>query len=235
MAEVAAETPDLKQDAGSPGQKRKRGSIDQSPGERRAKRGAPVPAANMVASTDASSLSFLETAAAEGGVGVDLSALQQANEAANHSAEATHQPVGTDASNASSTAAAALGSMYPTLHVPSTTEQQFVQAAAAEGGAASQDGTFGDVGHVTHHDTTASEAASMSSGTGPVLTANGTQPQGQSPSQQHQHPQAVQTPSQPQGRADFQFRKPPVGSEEWHKLRKDNHKEGLSLPMVPYF
>lgn len=234
MAEVATETPDLKQDVGSPGQKRKRGSIDQSPGERRAKRGAPVPAANMVASTDASSLSFLETAAAEGGVGVDLSALQQANEAANHSVEASHQPVGADASNASSTAAAALGSMYPTLHVPSTTEQQFVQAAAAEG-AASQDGTFGDVGHVTHHDATTSDGASMSPGAGPVLAPNGTQPQAQSPSQQHHHPQAVQTPSQPDERADYQFRKPPVGSDEWHKLRKDNHKEGLSRQRPPVF
>ena len=229
MAEAAVETPDLKQDAGSPGQKRKRGSIDQSPGERRAKRGAPVPAASMVASTDATGLSFLESAAAEGGVGVDLSALQQANEAANHSAEAPHQPVGTDASNASSTAAAALGSMYPTLHVPSTTEQQFVQAAAAEG-AAPQDGAFGDVSHVTQHDAANSDAASMSPGAGPVLAPNGTQPhQGQSPAQQHpHHAQAVQTPSQADERADYQFRKPPVGSDEWHKLRKDNHKEGLS-------
>lgn len=234
MADAGVETPDLKQDVGSPGHKRKRGSIDQSPGDRRAKRGAPVPAANMVASTDASSLSFLETAAAEGGVGVDLSALQQANEAANHTTDSSHQPVGTDASNASSTAAAALGSMYPTLHVPSTTEQQFVQAAAAEG-AASQEGAFGDVGHVTQHDPAHSPATSMSPGTGPVLGPNGTQPpQGQPPSQQHaHHPQApgVQSPSQQvEERADYQYRKPPVGSDEWHKLRKDNHKEGLSCP-----
>lgn len=231
MADTAVETPDLKHDGGSPGQKRKRGSIDQSPGDRRAKRGAPVPAANMVPSTDASNLSFLESAAAEGGVGVDLSALQQANEAANHTAEASHQPVGTDATNASSTAAAALGSMYPTLHVPSTTEQQFVQAAAAEE-AASQEGPLGDVGHVTHQDGTHSPTASLSSGAGPVLAPNGTQPTpDQSLSQQGQLPHhaqapAVQRPSQE--RADYQFRKPPVGSDEWHKLRKDNHKEGLS-------
>lgn len=228
MADTAVETPDLKHDGGSPGQKRKRGSIDESPGDRRAKRGAPVPAANMVPSTDASNLSFLETAAAEGGVGVDLSALQQANEAANHTVEASHQPVGTDATNASSTAAAALGSMYPTLHVPSTTEQQFVQAAAAEE-AASQEGPLGDVGHVTHQDGAHSPTASLSSGAGPVLAPNGAQQApDQSLSQQGQLPHhaqapAVQRPSQE--RADYQFRKPPVGSDEWHKLRKDNHKE----------
>ncbi|SPN98376.1 related to CBF1 - centromere binding factor 1 [Cephalotrichum gorgonifer] len=235
MAEPTVESPDLKLEVGSPGQKRKRGSIDQDSGDHRAKRGAPAPAANMMPSTDTSGLSFLEAAAAEGGVGVDLSALQQANEAANHSVDtSSHHPVLADVANASSTAAAALGSMYPTLHVPSTTEQQFVQAAAAAEVSNAQDGGFGDVGHV---DVAESPSGSISSGAGPVLAPNGTQgPHEESP--QHQGPQQGQHPHHPQAQAvqqtqqqaqqqrtDYQFHKPPVGSDEWHKLRKNNHKE----------
>jgi hypothetical protein len=244
MTESPVDNLDLKQEVTSPGQKRKRDSVDQTAEDRRAKRGGAAPAANMEPSADASNLSFLEAATAEGVVGVDLSALQQANEAANHTVETAHQrPVVTDVSNATSTAAAALGSMYPTLHVPSSTEQQFVQAAASEATNV-QDGTFADVSHVTQHESEHSPAASLSSGTGTGLAPNGTQPpQEQSPQpgplphhpqpqvpQQPQPPQQPQVTPQPQPRADYQFRKPPVGSDEWHKLRKDNHKEGSYRP-----
>lgn len=247
MTDIITETPDLKSELTSPGQKRKR-SGDQSPEDRRVKRGA-APAANMVPSADSTSLGFLEAAANEAsavgvGVGVDLSALQQANEAANHSEAAAHQPVVTDATSASSTAAAALGSMYPTMHVPSTTEQQFVQAAA-DGTNPQDAGVFADVGHVGQHDAGAPTAVSLPP-TAPILAPNGTQPQQQQaqvlPHQSPQPPQPAQPvqhvhhpqipppgqPGQPQQaqRADYQYRKPAVGTEEWHKLRKDNHKEG---------
>lgn len=240
MTDVITESPDLKQELGSPGQKRKRSAGEQSPDDRRAKRGA-APAATMVP-TD-SALGFLEAAAndaASAGVGVDLSALQQANEAANHS-EAIHQPVVTDATSASSTAAAALGSMYPTMHVPATTEQQFAQAAVD--GTNPADGVFADVGHVPH-DPSASPAVSLPPAP-PVLAPNGTQPQQQQPqpplpsppiqsAQPVQHPHHAQAQQIPHGqRADYQYRKPAVGTEEWHKLRKDNHKEG-SFGLIPF-
>lgn len=227
MTDVITETPDLKQEVTSPGQKRKRNAGDQSPDDRRAKRSA-APAANMVPSAD-SSLGFLEAAASEasGGVGVDLSALQQANEAANHT-EGAHQPAVTDATSASNTAAAALGSMYPTMHVPATTEQQFAQAAVD--GTNPTDGVFADVGHVGQHDASVSPAVSLPS-TAPVLAPNGTQPQQQAqvPHQSPQSAQAVQLAHHPQAqsqaqpgqqgqRADYQYRKPAVGTEEWHKL-----------------
>ncbi|PHH74366.1 hypothetical protein CDD83_4578 [Cordyceps sp. RAO-2017] len=112
---VTAEQPDLSAIAGSPGQKRKREA--ESPGSQRAKRTAP-PAA-MSADTAAFIENAIEAtqAAAASGVNVaDFSALQQAA-AAEHSESS-------DPSNATSTAQAALG-MYPTLHVPASTEEQF--------------------------------------------------------------------------------------------------------------
>ncbi|CAI0645377.1 unnamed protein product, partial [Colletotrichum noveboracense] len=112
--------------------------------------------------------------------------------------------------NASSTAAAALG-MYPTLHVPPTTEEQFAAQAANE---------------PPHQDHFPSPDGLMSSLPNVPQPTNGLQGMPQPPHQTHQP-----TPPQPPqhrystGSASTPAKKPDVGSEEWHKMRKDNHKE----------
>lgn len=197
MAEPAAtEQPDLSGLTGSPGQKRKREGEQAATGPHRAKRAAP--AANMAVSA-ADTAAFIENAienqaGASGGVNVaDFSALQQA--AAEHSESA-------DPANATSTAQAALG-MYPTLHVPPSTEEQFAAQAAAEG----------DQGHdhafnpdMPHPDGLIDPSAANANQQSPT---NGVQNQ--------EHRYSSSGPSSV---------KPSVGSEEWHKMRKDNHKEG---------
>ncbi|EQB49117.1 Transcriptional regulator CBF1 [Colletotrichum gloeosporioides] len=201
MAEVLSDHPDLSElaQSPSPGQKRKRDmSESTSPG--RAKRTSAGP--------DADTTAFIENAieaanaAAANGVNVaDFSALQQAA-AAEHSEAA-------DPANASSTAAAALG-MYPTLHVPPTTEEQFAAQAANE----------------PHQDHFPSPDGLMSSLPNVPQPTNGVQGVPQPPHQTHQPP----PPQPPQhrystGSASTPAKKPDVGSEEWHKMRKDNHKE----------
>ncbi|KAE9577092.1 Transcriptional regulator CBF1 [Colletotrichum fructicola] len=202
MAEVLSDHPDLSElaQSPSPGQKRKRDmSESTSPG--RGKRTSAGP--------DADTTAFIENAieaanaAAANGVNVaDFSALQQAA-AAEHSEAA-------DPANASSTAAAALG-MYPTLHVPPTTEEQFAAQAANE---------------PPHQDHFPSPDGLMSSLPNVPQPTNGVQGVPQPPHQTHQPP----PPQPPQhrystGSASTSAKKPDVGSEEWHKMRKDNHKE----------
>ncbi|KAI8284655.1 Transcriptional regulator CBF1 [Colletotrichum sp. SAR 10_98] len=202
MAEVLSDHPDLSElaQSPSPGQKRKRDmSESTSPG--RAKRTSAGP--------DADTTAFIENAieaanaAAANGVNVaDFSALQQAA-AAEHSEAA-------DPANASSTAAAALG-MYPTLHVPPTTEEQFAAQAANE---------------PPHQDHFPSPDGLMSSLPNVPQPTNGVQGVPQPPHQTHQ-PQPPQPPQHrySTGSASTPAKKPDVGSEEWHKMRKDNHKE----------
>jgi bHLH factor len=204
---------DLKQEVPSPGQKRKR-AVGDSPGERRTKRGAAASAASAASAApaaDSLNQAFLENAAQAAQVSnVDLSALQQANEASNH-------PDATDPVTASSTAAAALGSMYPAMQVStSISEQQFTEASGANGQESSQDAEFADVSPITQPETANTTGASISPPAGSAMI-NG----GQSAA------------AQPRG--DFQFRKPAVGTEEWHKLRKDNHKEGMFAIFLSLF
>lgn len=205
-----SEQPDLSSLTGSPGQKRKRDP--DSPSLSRNKR--PAPAAHMSADT----ASFIESAieathvAATNGVNVaDFNALQQAAAADHHDHHEHHEHheqhehhehhEPPDPSNATSTAQAALG-MYPTLHVPPSTEEQFAAQAAAE---ADHDNSFNP--DVPPPDGLM-DASPITSAPQPVPT-NGIQ---------HQPPPRYQTSvSNP---------KPTVGSEEWHKMRKDNHKEG---------
>ncbi|EON98154.1 putative helix-loop-helix dna binding protein [Phaeoacremonium minimum UCRPA7] len=194
MADTATAEPDLSALTNSPPLKRKRGGPDSSPDSRRNKRG--IPPATMAA--DALSAAFMESAdtaqaahaaAAAAGVNVsDFSALQQA--AAEHS-EAS------DPANASSTAAAALGSMYPTLHIPQSTEETFAAQAGVD--TDHHDTSYADVGH----DGLPMDTSGVS--TGGIHPANGVR----------QDQRYGSTPNP----------KPAVGSEEWHKMRKDNHKE----------
>lgn len=175
----------------SPGHKRKRGGQDSSPDMRRAKR--VVPPAPISDTPDAAYVeSAVEAAqaAAQAATNADFTALQQA--AANHHDPSSH-------ANASSTAAAALGTMYPTIHVPQPTEETFAAQTA---------------GDVDHHEHPFSHPDLMH------------QPDGL-PDATSQTPQNGVRGAQPSyGSTPTTSSKPAVGSEEWHKMRKDNHKEG---------
>ncbi|KAJ4324181.1 basic helix-loop-helix protein [Fusarium piperis] len=196
MAEPVAEQPDLSSLTGSPGHKRKRESG--SPDLTRNKR--PAPAAHM--STDAAS--FIDNAmdshvASANGVNVaDFNALQQA-------AQADH-PEAPDPASATSTAQAALG-MYPTLHVPPSTEEQFAAQATADG----------DHGHDApfNPDVPPPNVDGIMEPPPPPVAPPQHQP---TPPNGVQHQAPRYPPAAPNP-------KPTVGSEEWHKMRKDNHKE----------
>ncbi|RFU72840.1 helix-loop-helix dna-binding domain-containing [Trichoderma arundinaceum] len=208
MAEaLVSEHPDLSGFPGSPGQKRKREL--ESPNLGRTKRAAP-PAA--MSASPADTAAFIENAieasqaAAASGVNVaDFNALQQA-------AAADHTDA-SDPSNATSTAQAALG-MYPTLHVPPSTEEQF----SAQGPVDADHGHENAFKHDTPFSTDVTQQPDPMMDPAvnqnvPPPPPNGVQPH---PPPPPQHRYAVAPPPNP---------KPSVGSEEWHKMRKDNHKE----------
>ncbi|KAL6877945.1 hypothetical protein HDV57DRAFT_117349 [Trichoderma longibrachiatum] len=204
---LVTEHPDLSGFPGSPGQKRKREL--ESPNLGRAKRAAPP--ATMSASP-ADTAAFMDNAmesqaAAVSGVNVaDFNALQQA-------AAADHTDA-TDPSNATSTAQAALG-MYPTLHVPPSTEEQF----SAQGPVEPDHGHESAFKHDTPFTTDVTQQPdpmldpTVNQNAPPPPPPNGV-PTHPPPPPQHRY--AVPPPPNP---------KPSVGSEEWHKMRKDNHKE----------
>lgn len=233
MTDAMSDQPDLSALTGSPGQKRKRDST--SPETQRAKRTAP--------NVNISAADFIENAmdathaAAANGVNVaDFNALQQAAAGGEHHGNEHHehhehhehpeahhhhnpdhhvsehhvpenhvehnggeQHDMPDSGNAASTAQAALQGIFPTLHVPTSTEEQFVAQAAAEGEQHGHDNAF-------NPDTTQPDGLLDDSGMG------NQDPNGM-------HGQAPRYANQPGAR------KPTVGSEEWHKMRKDNHKE----------
>ncbi|KAL7962713.1 hypothetical protein V8C34DRAFT_269637 [Trichoderma compactum] len=207
MAEaLVTEHPDLSGFPGSPGQKRKREL--ESPNLGRTKRAAP-PAA--MSASPADTAAFIENAieasqaAAVSGVNVaDFNALQQA-------AAADHTDA-SDPSNATSTAQAALG-MYPTLHVPSSTEEQF----SAQGPVDPDHGHENAFKHDTPFTDVTQQPDPMMDSTvnqnQPPAPPNGVQPHPPPPQHRYAVPPPPPNP------------KPSVGSEEWHKMRKDNHKE----------
>ncbi|KAK3322423.1 hypothetical protein B0H66DRAFT_203324 [Apodospora peruviana] len=186
-AVVGMEQPDLSDVTTSPGQKRKRASESGSPDSRRSKRGAPAAAMTV---TDSDAQAFLENnvqiaQAAHDHVNVDdFSALAQAT--------AEHNDA-SDTANASSTAAAALN-MFPTLHVPPTTEETFAAQVVND----------------PHHDDNSFNTSVTQADGLPMVTSTSMQTTN---GVQEQRYGAGPNP------------KPAVGSEEWHKMRKDNHKE----------
>ncbi|KAH7159918.1 hypothetical protein B0J13DRAFT_116486 [Dactylonectria estremocensis] len=185
---LLADHHDLSSLTGSPGQKRKRES--NSPGLSRNKR--PAPAAHM---TDTAFMDSALDPSQTGGVSVaDFNALQQA-------AQAEH-PEAPDPTSATSTAQAALG-LYPTIHVPPSTEEQF--AAQANEADHTHDTSFNDVP--------------------PPPDSLLDPPQISPPHHQQTPPNGVQQHSVPRYATSASNPKPTVGSEEWHKMRKDNHKE----------
>lgn len=182
--------------------KRKRHGESSSPESRR-KRGAAATAvaANALAVSDAEAQSFLEAT-----VGIAQAAQDQVNVddfQALQQATVDHSGI-PDNATASSTAAAALN-IYPTLTIPQSTEETFAAHAAAGG----------------HHDDDGYHPDSAIS-----------QPDGlPTPQQMQSHSGTPMVPSNsvpPDGNYRAQNPKPAVGSEEWHKMRKDNHKEGWS-------
>jgi hypothetical protein len=96
---------------------------------------------------------------------------------------------GNDHANASSTAAAALAGIYPTMTIPQPTDVSFATQASED----RNDGSF-------NMDDSQQNDSYMES-----------------------------TPGHSGGRGSGGGSKPAVGSEEWHKVRKDNHKEGRHL------
>ncbi|KAG5958475.1 hypothetical protein E4U57_001288 [Claviceps arundinis] len=213
---AVSEQSDVSSVGGSPGQKRKREL--ESPGTQRQKRGGAPPAA-MSADTAAFIENAIEAthaaAAAANGVSVaDFNALQAA--AADH-AEAAEAANASDAINAAnaasatSTAQAALG-MYPTLHVPPSTEEQFAAQAVAEEEQQQQQHHHHSTEQNFHHADLPLPAMIDPSG-GDQQALNGLPP-----AAGHRY-------SGSGSAANANSNKPAVGSEEWHKMRKDNHKE----------
>ncbi|KAL2181373.1 uncharacterized protein P884DRAFT_3485 [Thermothelomyces heterothallicus CBS 202.75] len=194
-ATVGVQQPDISEASTSPGQKRKRAAESASPDSRRAKRGAPNSSMSVPESEAQPFLGDTVSIAqaAHDHVNVeDFSALAQAT-ASEHNETA-------DTSNASSTAAAALN-MYPSLHVPQSTEEAFANQPTPE----------------THHEenTFSSHAVNQPPPDGLPLPPPPSTIQ-QPPSNGVQQEQRYSAPPNT---------KPAVGSEEWHKMRKDNHKE----------
>ncbi|KAK4236397.1 hypothetical protein C8A03DRAFT_35703 [Achaetomium macrosporum] len=196
-ASVGVPHPDLPEAPTTPGQKRKRASESASPDSRRSKRGAPAAPATAMSVPESDSQTFLGDTvsiaqAAHDHVSVDdFSALAQA-------AVSDHNDA-TDTSNASNTAAAALN-MYPSLHVPQSTEETFANQATPE----------------SHHSENSfnNHAVSQPPPDGLPLPPPPA-PAQQTPNGAQQEQRYSATPNP----------KPAVGSEEWHKMRKDNHKE----------
>ncbi|APA10146.1 hypothetical protein SS1G_07451 [Sclerotinia sclerotiorum 1980 UF-70] len=118
----------------------------------------------------------------------DVEALQNyANLQHNQQIHPDHQNGAADHANASSTAAAALAGIYPTMTIPQPTDVSFASQASEND---------------RHQDTS--------------FMDNSQQPDNSfMDNSQQQH--------QPQNRSSGS--KPVVGSDEWHKVRKDNHKE----------
>ncbi|CAK7214098.1 basic helix-loop-helix protein [Sporothrix bragantina] len=188
MAEAAAEQPpDLS--PSSPSQKRKR--EPGSPDTRRSKRGA--------APIEAAATAFMEAHGQPDQTaefttdGTPAPAPAPVPEEAEVAPADASAPTHTDAAlDASSTAAAALGSMFPQLNVPAPTEETFANQHV-DGG--------------EHHgDTSAFSTGDVTQGGDLGLDVSGANGIAKRPMS------GIQA-------------KPAVGSEEWHKMRKDNHKE----------
>ena len=110
-----------------------------------------------------------------------------------------------NSTNASSTAAAALAGIMPQLTVPQPTELSFVSTASGTDGDRHLDSSFdlgAQDGGQNHH--TQGAPYNLTAFTGPGTAAQ------------------VQAARE----ASNGGSKPAVGTDEWHKVRRDNHKEG---------
>lgn len=167
--------------------KRKRGERTSPNDTRRTKRNAAAQAAAIQATEVANA--FIQNAV-DAAANADVNNVNAADFAALQAAAENDHP-SPDAAAASSTAAAALGTMYPGLHVPQPGVDSF---ATAEG----------DTGQESPYADTPADAIG--------------------------HPVTGIPP--PTNGVGYKSSRPVVGSQEWHKLRKDNHKEGKWRQMV---
>lgn len=126
------------------------------------------------------------------------------DEVAHHVANA-NASANADANGSSSTAAAALAASMPQLTVPQPTELSFQNANPSNDQNPQMDSSF-DMGPDSHQQNPEGAPYDMNMYTG----VNGDQGQNMG------------------GSAG----KPAVGTDEWHKVRKDNHKEGTGFPML---
>lgn len=107
--------------------------------------------------------------------------------------QVAQQNGGPDPGDASTTAAAALAGLYPTMTVPQPTDLSFASTGSAgEGDRSNVDPSFG----MGEGDQTGNQSFDIDS---------------------------IGRDGQPQSAGS---QKPAVGSEEWHRVRRDNHKEG---------
>lgn len=154
-------------------QKRKRGSLGEgSADERRPSFKRTSPPTPGGEGNDASGSSYMQ---ADGEAVENLENYNMHQETQN----------GDHATNASSTAAAALAGIYPTMTIPQPTDVSF----ATQGNEERQEGFM----------------------------------------ENNQEGFNMETNSNTQSSGRGSGSKPAVGSEEWHKVRKDNHKEGNSI------
>ena len=117
--------------------------------------------------------------------------------------DGSHQMDGDGTGQSASDTAAAAMAQYHTMTVPQSTEQSFMTHNDGDKQPGMPDLSIvnGQPRHSSFPDFNASAIESSPNGdTSPTGAGNGSGP------------------------------KPPVGSDEWHKVRKDNHKEGKTLP-----
>ena len=231
MADVAA-TPDRDLGTvgtGTPGQKRKRGSDQGSPGSRRSKRGAPAATMSTNESLSANFMDSAEIASAAAAANVnvaDFSALQAA-------ANEPHPDTSGDTSNTAAAAAAALD--YPNIHMPQPTEEQFAAPAGTESEHPGEATFAADLAHapdglLSHPPPPQPASTSVPASVPVVASSSVAQALPTMPSAVSVTPTGASSINQSQ--QNGYIRPPPsgprpaVGSEEWHKIRKDNHKEG---------
>lgn len=146
--------------------------------------------------------------AAAAGVNVsDFNALQQA------AAGTEHNDV-TDPANASTTAAAAL--VYPTISAPQPTEENFAaQLGVEQDQLQEQPAPPPSQHHHHHHEMSPYSHEASHDGYDHQGLSNG------------QHANGIMHQDIPGARyGNHTATKPAVGSEEWHQMRKDSHKEG---------
>ncbi|OAA54111.1 centromere-binding protein [Niveomyces insectorum RCEF 264] len=206
MAEAASEQQQQQQQQtdvtpSSPSQKRKRGAGSSSPDARRSKRGTSAATVATPAMETAATAFMEATNQSEQGLSTaEFSVIQNT--------DTEHIDAAANAANAalaaSSTAAAALGSMYPQLHVPPSTAETFANQQL-EGEQQQQQQQ-----QQQQHGDTSTYSAADGTQTDSLLDASGGPSNGVG--QQKRPSSGIQI-------------KPAVGSEQWHKMRKDNHKE----------
>ena len=220
--------------AGTPGQKRKRGSDQGSPGSRRSKRGAPAATMSTNESLPANLMDSAEIASAAAAANVNVADFNALQAAANEA----HPDASGDASNTAAAAAAALE--YPNIHMPQPTDEQFPAPPGTESEHHPGEATFAaDFAHVPDgllsHVPPPPQPASTSVPASVPVVAPSTVPQAlpTMPSAVPVTPPGASSINQSQ--QNGYIRPPPsgprpaVGSEEWHKIRKDNHKEGRCI------